>query len=1609
MSATATVYINIDYGEREELRGPGTAEACGVTTKKMHVVWSAARGHDGYRLYRDGAVIAEVDGCDLEFFDTGVSAGQTYTYEIYAFTAVESDDSADDEGTALPNPPTGLTTTADMVTGKIDASWTAPSGTFDDYEFVREGDDGSYTTLSVSSSDTSYSDTTITTDVRYTYKIRCYVDSVDDGRLYSEWAAYSVAIVPTPPLDPVGFDARAAGGIPALGVGEIELSWTSGSFNEDWFVIKRADVMGGTRTEIARVTRSVTTYIDSGLSPGHTYDYEIYATNLAGDSGSVYDLGTTRPDVILPPLYTTTSYFSVPIPVPPFIATMPQIDLGWSYGPGSYDGLLFMRAGSDSSFEEMLSPGAYTTTSDRRVLPGVEYRYEIHTYVTTPDLSEGIVVDGTPGVVTSVPFVLTPPVIVPPPPPMNVSAAGISESEIEITWDPSVGHDGYGIFRDGMFITVLPNTATSYTDVGLTSGSTHFYVVFAFNLGGESPPDDDYGTTMPDAPYNVDASFSTSGLGVELTWDYSTTACAIDGFEITCYGTGTTYTTTVASGDRSIADTSVVAGDTYTYDVCAYLTTTTETPPEVYSAIDSDAITMPSLPGFPTGFSVMSATGSSITLGWSVAGGETGVVLTRGGSTIATLPVTTTSYTDTGLTPDSSYHYEISSYNAGGRSQSISLDADTLSDTPISINASATSGDAPLTVDFSITNTTGNAIRKCWWNFKDGNTLVGNLPSPSHTFTEDGTYNVTLSVRLKDSDGSFSTAVADPITIDVVGTATPPVLTISSPVDGHVFSGSPVTISGTVTDDVEVDKVRITVKVDKGTVYDTALATINGDTFDGIVDLREGSNKIHIWAFDTEGNSTHEYIGVQLNTIGPIANIVKGPYLQNVTQDSIVVMWETDIPTLTTLEYGSPPIQINLSPEKTIHEVELTGLTAGTTYDYRVGINSIGITWTPWSSFSTAPDAAGTFRMAVYGDSQDQIADHTAVVAAIKISSPDLVLKVGDNVDHGRVYEEWGEQFFQPTASLMIDTPLFSILGNHEYYDEFGQSGNPDLYYSLFSLPGNEQYYAFTYGCARIIGLDTNDNFSPGSAQYNWLLSEFQSAEYTQATWKFVYFHHPPYSSASGGSFDNGSVRTYLFPLFDQYGVTMVFSGHAHNYERLSRNGISYIVTGGGGATLRGFEAVPHPSSRVRAMDFHHCVLDITPTSLTYNVYDNARTVLDTLALTGGAAASKGSTEHTPQGFFVIDAGLHELDLMVVSSEYGNTNHFILERKKDGESAFQTIDVIAGGQPNHNYYYLDTNLISGTRYDYRICAYDGNGSKSEYLYADDATFPESVSNPNAIAYITNAGNAEVDLDWDPPAGNLDYYKIMREDINQTAFQEFIYHGSPPYLDKDPNLVPGEMYIYTIWCITENRRGDEKTGGWEICSVIVPPKAPKNFNAAATSISAVDITWDAVPKGDGYKIFREENGNEQEIADIADINETSYQDTGLNSGTEYLYKILAYADTEESSKETDYAATKPDALSSANVQVINGGPLGEAPCVEITWTYPAGGCSVDGFTITRSGGSGSWKKDVGASAISERDTTAVQGETYKYEIKSYIDTQNEGTVYSDPISTQSVTP
>ena len=327
------------------------------------------------------------------------------------------------------------------------------------------------------------------------------------------------------------------------------------------------------------------------------------------------------------------------------------------------------------------------------------------------------------------------------------------------------------------------------------------------------------------------------------------------------------------------------------------------------------------------------------------------------------------------------------------------------------------------------------------------------------------------------------------------------------------------------------------------------------------------------------------------------------PYVQAVSETSAVVLWGPWAHTAGHVEYGETSDygssaegipRSNLrdgktQPDRGMARAELVGLLSGTRYHYRVVLPDSA---SEDRTFRTPPASSDTsFRFLVYGDSRGDPETHARVAGAAAAFNPAFVIHTGDLVPSGRaVASVWAKQFFEPAAPLLRETWVSVTPGNHE-------ERNP-MVPQLFEAPGSGTFqdcYSFDWGPVHVATINTNRDYGPGSEQYRFLETDLAG---TSRPFKVFFGHHPTYSSSFHG--DTERMQRCLKPLFERYGVQLVFAGHDHCYERLVINGINYIVTGGGGASLSGDRAlVRSPQCQVFEKAHHFVAVEATPAQLT--------------------------------------------------------------------------------------------------------------------------------------------------------------------------------------------------------------------------------------------------------------------------------------------------------------------------------------------------------------------------------------------------------------------------
>lgn len=168
----------------------------------------------------------------------------------------------------------------------------------------------------------------------------------------------------------------------------------------------------------------------------------------------------------------------------------------------------------------------------------------------------------------------------------------------------------------------------------------------------------------------------------------------------------------------------------------------------------------------------------------------------------------------------------------------------------------------------------------------------------------------------------------------------------------------------------------------------------------------------------------------------------------------------------------------------------------------------------------------------------------------------DTAVTVGDNIygaDKAADMKAKFEQAYQPLINKGVK--FYATLGNHDNSNQ--------KYYEFFNMKGQE-YYKFEKDGVSFYALNST---YMDKRQLDWIRSKLSS---DTNKWKVAYFHHPPFSSGKFHGSDK-KMRQALHPLFVQYGVSVVFTGHDHFYERIKpQDGITYFVTGSGGQLRKG-------------------------------------------------------------------------------------------------------------------------------------------------------------------------------------------------------------------------------------------------------------------------------------------------------------------------------------------------------------------------------------------------------------------------------------------------------
>lgn len=321
-------------------------------------------------------------------------------------------------------------------------------------------------------------------------------------------------------------------------------------------------------------------------------------------------------------------------------------------------------------------------------------------------------------------------------------------------------------------------------------------------------------------------------------------------------------------------------------------------------------------------------------------------------------------------------------------------------------------------------------------------------------------------------------------------------------------------------------------------------------------------------------------------------SIIRGPYLQNGTSNSMVVRWRTADLSESILKYSTDINNLSNtvrdSVKKYNHEVLITGLQPATRYYYEVYNEADTLSFADSSQYfqtNPIPGQAVPTTIWALGDcgtaNNNQRAVRDAYYNYIGNNHTDVLLFLGDNAYQDGTDSEYQYAIFENMYEAMLSkTVAWSTIGNHDAHSA-SPSNQSGPYFDIFSFPkqgeaggvpsGTEAYYSFDYGNIHFIVLNSESltGLGTGGSMYSWCQNDIQN---TNADWIIGIWHHPPYTKGSHNSdFEPQlfQMRNNFLPMLEANGVDLVLCGHSHSYER------SYFLNGHTGLAFS-FDAAQH-------------------------------------------------------------------------------------------------------------------------------------------------------------------------------------------------------------------------------------------------------------------------------------------------------------------------------------------------------------------------------------------------------------------------------------------------
>lgn len=333
---------------------------------------------------------------------------------------------------------------------------------------------------------------------------------------------------------------------------------------------------------------------------------------------------------------------------------------------------------------------------------------------------------------------------------------------------------------------------------------------------------------------------------------------------------------------------------------------------------------------------------------------------------------------------------------------------------------------------------------------------------------------------------------------------------------------------------------------------------------------------------------------------GSAVEITFGPYLQQVGEHEAVVVWGTDVRSISWVE-TAPDDDLHFYAEErpkyfqthlgrkvigTLHRVKVDGLQPGTTYRYRVFSqevteeDSYQVSYGRVAStrvykkeplrFTTIDPSKRSIRFGVVNDMHADTAKMANLLRGVRRGDTDFVIFNGDMVSHMDTRQQLMDGFVNKAVEMFAsEVPFYMVRGNHEGRGVLASS-YPDYFPASTGMP----YYAFRQGPVFFVVMDGGEDKPDSDIEYfglnqmdryredeaRWLKEVVGSEEFRSAPYKVAVVHVPPFGDTWHGQLH---AQRLFVPILNEAGIDVMLCGHLHRHlyvEAGGENGAEFPV-----------------------------------------------------------------------------------------------------------------------------------------------------------------------------------------------------------------------------------------------------------------------------------------------------------------------------------------------------------------------------------------------------------------------------------------------------------------